>query len=88
MVKVSVELSLNGIMKKTVGISMPNYVNKALEHLHHSPPITPQHSPHPYNALNYGQKCQFFIPTITNEELTPAQLNHCKEFCVFFNEYA
>ena len=53
--------------KKTVDISMPNYVNKALARLHHTPPIKTQHSPHPYNAPIYGQKCQFVIPTITNE---------------------
>ena len=54
--------------KKTVDISMPNYFNKALAHLQHPPLIKPQHSPHPYNAPIYGQKRQFFIPTITNEK--------------------
>ena len=62
---------------------MPNYVNKALAYLHHPPQIKPQHSPHLYNAPIYGQKRQFFIPTITNEKLTPAQIKHCQQFCGF-----
>ena len=41
-----------------------------------------------YNAPIYVQKHQFFIPDITNEKLTPAQLKHCQEFCGFFNYYA
>ena len=73
--------------RKTVDISMPNYVNKALARLHHPPPIKPQHYPHTYNAPIYGHKCQFVIPTITNEKLTPAQLKHCQEFCGFSNYY-
>ena len=62
---------------------MSNYVNKALARLHNPPPIKPQNSPHPYNAPIYGQKHQFIIPNITNKKLTPAQLNHCQEFCGF-----
>ena len=62
---------------------MQNYVNKVLARIHHPPPIKTQHSPHPYNAPIYFQKCKFVIPTITNEKLTPAQLNHCQEFCGF-----
>ena len=58
---------------------MPNNVNKALVRIHRSPPIKPQHPPHPYNALIYTHKRQFFIPTITNKKLTPAQLKHCQE---------
>ena len=64
--------------RKNVDISMPNYVNKALARLHHPPPIKPQHYPHTYNAPIYGHKCQFVIPTITNEKLTPAQLKNCQ----------
>ena len=62
---------------------MPNNVNKALASLHHPPPIKPQHSPHPYNAPTYVQKCQFSIPTISNKKLTPAKLKHCQKFSGF-----
>ena len=31
------------------------------------------------------QQRQFFIPTISNKELNPAQLKHCQEFCGFSN---
>ena len=75
-------------MIKTVDLSMPNYVNKDLARQHHPPLIKPQRPPDTYNAPIYGQKRQFVIPTITNEKLTPAQLKHCQEFCVFFNYYA
>ena len=64
--------------KKTVDTSMPNCVIKALARLNRSPPIKLQHSPHPCNAPVYGQKRQFFIPTITNKKLTPDQLKHCQ----------
>ena len=73
--------------KKTVDLSMPNHFNNALARLPHYSPIKPQHSSHPYNAPICGQKRQFVIPTITNEKLTPAQLKHCQEFCVFYNYY-
>ena len=63
---------------KNVNLSMPNYVNKALSRLHHSPLMQPQHSSHAYNAPIYDQKRQFFIRTITNEKITPAQLKHCQ----------
>ena len=53
---------------------MQNYVKKALARLHHPHPMKTQHYPHPYDATIYGQKRQIFIPTITNEKLTPAQL--------------
>ena len=62
---------------------MPNYFNNAIAHLHHTPPINPQHPPHPYNAPIYGQKRQFFIPTINNEKLTTVQLKHYQELCGF-----
>ena len=68
---------------KTVNISIPNYVNKALAGLHHSLPIKPQYYPHLYNAPVYSHKCQLIIPTTTNKKLTPAQLKHCRVFCGF-----
>ena len=69
--------------KKTIDISMPNYVIKAIARLHYSPPIKPQHYPYPYNDPVYYQKRQFFVPTITNKYWTPSQLKHCEEFCGF-----
>ena len=72
-------------MIKTVDLSMPNYVSKALARLHYLPLIKPQNSPHPYNAPIYGQERQFVIPSKTTDKLTPAQLKHCQEFFDFFN---
>ena len=73
--------------KKTVDLSTPNYFNKDLAHLNHSPTIKSQHYPHPYYALVYGQKHQFVIPTITNKKLTSAQLRNCQELCGCFIYY-
>ena len=64
--------------EKTFDISIPNYVSKAIARLHHYLTIKPKHSPRSYNAPVYSHKCQFFISTITNERLTPAQLKHCQ----------
>ena len=74
--------------KKTINLSMPNYVNKSLSHLHNTTPIKPQHYSHLYNAPICGHTRQFSIPTITNKKLTPAQLKHCQEFCIYNYYYA
>jgi hypothetical protein len=74
--------------KRTVDLSMPNYVTKARARLRHSPPAKQQHSPHPYAAPTYGQKQQFAKHTSNVCQLTPAQLKYCQEFTGLFNYYA
>ena len=74
--------------RKTFDLSIPNYINKALACLHHSPTIKPQHSLHTYNAPIYGHKHQFFIPTITSEKLTHVQPKDCQELCGLSYYYA
>jgi hypothetical protein len=72
---------------RTVDLTMPNYVPKALARLRHPAPKRPQHSPHPYSAPVYGQKQQFAKPTCTRQ-LTPTQTKYCQEFTGIFNYYA
>ena len=38
-----------------VDVSMPKYVNKALEKLNHAPPPIPQHAPHKWVPITYGK---------------------------------
>jgi hypothetical protein len=73
---------------RTVDLSMPDYVTKALARLRHPSPKKPQHSPHPYTTPVYGQKQQYAKPTGATCQLTPAQVKFCQEFTGIFNYYA
>jgi hypothetical protein len=73
---------------RTVDLSMPDYVTKALAQIHHLPPKKPQHSPHPYSTPVYGQKQQYTKPTTKTCQLTPAQVKLCQAFAGLFNYYA
>ena len=37
---------------------MPGYVKKALKKFNHKPPKRPNHAPHEWTALIYGQQTQ------------------------------
>ena len=41
-------------LNRTVGISMPNYVNSDLHKLHHPTPMDSQDAPHLWNRPTYG----------------------------------
>jgi hypothetical protein len=43
-------------------MSMPGYVESALQRFQHVPPPTPEHAPHPWQRPNYGAKTQFALP--------------------------
>ena len=45
--------------KRTVGISMPGYVKKALLKFNHLVPTTPQDQPYKHTLIGYGAKQQF-----------------------------
>jgi hypothetical protein len=47
---------------RTLDISMPGYVEKALQRFSHPPPARPQHSPHAWSRPDYGAKTQFTAP--------------------------
>lgn len=43
----------------TVDLSMPGYIEKALQRFTHSPPPKPENSPHTCTQINYGAKTQY-----------------------------
>jgi hypothetical protein len=52
---------------RTLDISMPGYIARALTRFQHTVPTQPQHAPHAWNAPTYGAKQQF-----TAHDETPA----------------
>jgi hypothetical protein len=76
-------------IKRTVKLSMPHYVKKALLCFHHQSPGKPQHSPHQWNAPIYGAKTQFTTPTDPNfTQLTPKEKTYVQEVIGTFLFYA
>lgn len=73
---------------RTVDISMPNYVAKALQRFNHVPPANPQHSPHFCAAPQYGAKVQLTPPQDDSPRLTPAQVTHLQQVIGTFLYYA
>jgi hypothetical protein len=57
---------------RTVDLSMPGYVAKALERFQHPPPKRPQHSPHDWQAPQYGAKTQLTNEADTSPLLPPS----------------
>jgi hypothetical protein len=76
-------------IKRTVQLSMPHYVEKALLRFHHPTPIKPQHSPHQWDAPIYGAKTQFTAPTDPNfKQLTRKEKTYVQEVIGTFLFYA
>ena len=74
-------------INRTVALSIPGYVTKALQRFLHPQPTTPQHSPHPWIPPRYGSKQQ--IAASTNKvPLTPKDLLWVQEFVGLFLYYA
>jgi hypothetical protein len=48
---------------RTVDISMPGYIEKALQRFQHPQPRRAEHSPHTYIEPNYGAPIQYTEPT-------------------------
>ena len=53
-----------------VDVSMPQYVQKALNKFLHKPPIRPQYAPHKWTLPAYGQRVQYVTTTLTTPKLT------------------
>ena len=60
-------------IKRTVTLSMPNYVNKSLSIFQHKKPKYDQHLPHLHATPIYGAKIQY-TPPITTYNLTESQI--------------
>ena len=59
-----------------VHLSMPGYIDKALERFDHKAPSTPQNSPYPHTKPQYGAKIQY----ATDEDATPVLGKEEKKF--------
>ena len=44
--------------QRTLDLSMPGYIQRALSRFHHDPPTRPQHSPHAWTPPTYGSSPQ------------------------------
>jgi hypothetical protein len=75
-----VGLTLNWNYKaRTVDLSMPGYVAKALERFQHPPPTRPQHSPHDWQAPQYGTKTQLTDPADLSPPLPPSGIQFLQQ---------
>jgi len=60
---------------RTVDLSMPGYIDRALKRFQHPHPRRPEHSPHAWQKPNYGAKTQF----APDPDATPAlDASDCK----------
>jgi hypothetical protein len=64
---------------RTVNLSMPNYISKALTRFQHSPPLKPQHSPYQASPIQYGNKVQLTNDPDTSPQLSPEQIKHIQQ---------
>jgi hypothetical protein len=68
----------------TVDISMPGYVERALERFMHTAPARSQHSPHRYTAPTYGAKIQYTPPPDDSPLLDAKDNKRIQEFIGIF----
>ena len=59
--------------KRTVQLSMPNYINKMLQRYQHPKPTTPEHSPHRATDRQIGVKVQLTEPIDKTPTLSKQQ---------------
>ena len=62
--------------RRTVQLSMPNYINKMLQRYQHSKPTTPEHSPHRATDRQIGVKVQLTDPQDISPPLSKEQKTH------------
>ena len=75
--------------KRTVDLSMPGYVEKALQCFNAQCKTTkPEHSPHKWNKPRYGGHQQLTDKPDSNPKLIPAQRKLCQEIVGTFLYYA
>lgn len=61
--------------RRYVDLSMPGYVEKALQKFNHPAPKKPQDAPHPYNPVQYGVAQQMSEPEDTSPPLDKDGIN-------------
>jgi hypothetical protein len=61
--------------KRTVDLSMPEYIKAALHKYQHPAPARPEHAPHTWNPPIYGAKTQFVDDKTTSPALSDKDVN-------------
>ena len=61
---------------RTCDISMPGYIERALQRFQRTAPTTPEDSPHPHTPPKYGAKVQYVDPPDTTATLNAADTKH------------
>lgn len=75
-------------VNKHVDISMPNYVEKALQRFNHTKPTKPQLSPFAWSTPKYGAKTQFAPLPDPSPSLPPDQVKRLQQIIGVFLYYA
>jgi Reverse transcriptase (RNA-dependent DNA polymerase) len=65
--------------KRTCQVSMPGYIERALQRFKHEAPTKPQHSPHPWVQPDYGAKAQLTAPIDNTKPLDKHELKFVQE---------
>jgi hypothetical protein len=75
-------------VNRTVDISMPGYVERALQRFGHHKPPKPEHSPHAWNKPQYGARIQFTEATDMSNPLSRSAILRLMEVIGVFLYYA
>ena len=73
---------------RTVTLSMPSYVHKALHRFQHTLIRGKEYSPHTCAPIQYGQKVQYADPLDTAEYHSDKETNLVQQVCDTFLYYA
>jgi len=72
----------------TVDLSMPGYVEKALQRFQHIAPTRPQHAPHAWIPPQYGVQTQMTAPIDTSPNLDKTQIKRLQQIIGVFLYYS
>ena len=64
---------------RTLELSMPGYIEKALQRFAHPPPTKPQDSPYACEPIQYGVKSQLTSPPDLSEPLNKKEIKHLQQ---------
>ena len=73
---------------RTVDVSMPGYIPRALQRLNHPTPDRPQHSPHAWTAPQYGSTLQLTEDDDASAKLQPPLIKRLQEIIGILLFYA
>ena len=74
-------------IKRTVELSMPEYVKHALQKFQHLLPSCPEHFPYAHNAPIYGRSIQYSDPEDYSDLLPPSKCNLIRQIVGKFLYY-